>query len=234
MKISLSPQSTLHVEHFGNQRQPVVVIDNALSHPEAFVEDACAKTFSYIGAYFPGRRAYVDEEFTQTLIASTEDILEQHFDIIGERWSSECFYSMVTTPPEALLPIQRFPHYDGVEEKRIAILYYLSKHEQGGTAFYRHCSTGYETVNAERFNKFKQTLETEVRERGLPPPRYIEDGAPFFERIGAVDAAFNRMLIYRGFILHCSAIDNTSPLPDDPRRGRLTVNCFLRPEPSVN
>jgi Family of unknown function (DUF6445) len=229
LKISLSPQSTLSVETFGNERQPVLVIDDAFEDPLGLVEDACAKPFSRIGAYYPGLRATLDKGSTLMLIAAVEQVLEQHFNIVGAQWDSECFYSIVTTPPEALAPIQRFPHYDGVEEQRLAILCYLGKPDYGGTAFYRHRSTGFETVSADRFNRFKQTLEAEVRQHGLPPPRYIEDGAPLFERIGAVEARFNRMLIYRGFNLHCSIIDNAAPLPSDPREGRLTVNCFLRP-----
>jgi len=233
LKISLSPQSTLSAQSFGNERQPVIVIDDAFEDPLGLVEDACAKPFSRIGAYYPGLRAQLDKTSTLMLIASVEKMIEQHFNIAGEQWDSECFYSIVTTPPEALAPIQRFPHYDGVEENRLAILCYLGKPEQGGTAFYRHRSTGFETVSADRFNRFKQTLESEVRQHGLPPPRYIEDGAPLFERTGAVEARFNRMLIYRGFNLHCSVINNAAPLPSDPRKGRLTVNCFLKPAAAV-
>jgi Family of unknown function (DUF6445) len=231
LKLSFSPQSTLHFEYFGNERQPIAIIDNALLHPHALIEDACSKPFSRIGPYYPGLRAHTGEEFTQTLIMAVGDILAQHFNVAGECCDSECFYSVVTTPPDMLAPIQRFPHYDGVEENRIAILCYLGKPEQGGTAFYRHRSTGYETVNTERFSTFKQALEAEVREHGLPPPQYIEDGTPIFERIGVIESIFNRILIYRGFNLHCSVIDNASPLPSDPREGRLTVNCFLRPKP---
>ena len=71
----------------------------------------------------------------------------------------ETYFSIVTTPPEALAPIQRLPHVDGLEPDRIAILVYLSGAEQGGTAFYRQRSTGFETVNAARFPAFEAALK---------------------------------------------------------------------------
>ena len=36
-----------------------------------------------------------------------------------------------------LKPIQRFPHFDGVEASRLAVLLYLDQGETTGTAFYR-------------------------------------------------------------------------------------------------
>lgn len=54
--------------------------------------------------------------------------------------------------PQSLAPIQRLPHVDGLEPDRLAILVYLSGAETGGTAFYRQRATGYETVDAARFD----------------------------------------------------------------------------------
>jgi hypothetical protein len=137
----------------------------------------------------------------------------------------------VTTPPARLALIQRLPHFDGFNPEGVAILYYLGGAEQGGTSFFRHKASGFETVTEERFPAYKTTLESELRTYGTPPPRYIDDGAPLFERTRKVDAAFNRMLIYRGVMLHSGAIDNMSPLHADPARGRLTVTGFLDPAP---
>jgi hypothetical protein len=63
-----------------------------------------------------------------------------------------------------------------------------------------------------------------------PPPRdYVRGDTPQFEQIHAIEARFNRMLVYRGITLHSG---NPSPdfKPDfNPRTGRLTVNMFLLP-----
>ncbi len=229
MKITLSSQASINICSQGREQQPLIIIDNALSHPSEIVEDACTKSFTHIGAYYPGVRAAINEGVRDSFFTSIEDIINDTFNLETARWGGECFYSIVTTPPANLLPIQRLPHYDGVEENRMAALCYLCKPEQGGTSFYRHKATGFETIGANRFDPYKRILEAEVREHGLPPARYIESGAPLFDRITSIDAVFNRMLIYRGKALHCSAIDNASPLPADPTNGRLTITAFLTP-----
>lgn len=231
MEFAFSTEPKITVERLGDEEQPLAIIDNALAAPEAFVADAGERTYRPIGPYYPGLRAPLSPQFVESFCAAVAPIIDQHFPIEVERWRGACFYSLVTTPPAMLAPIQRLPHYDGVEETRIAALIYLCPAHFGGTSFYRHKSTGFETVTADRFDRYKQTLEREVRETGLPPPRYIEDGAPLFERTRAVDAAFNRMLIYRGVNLHCSAVDNTAPLPASPHEGRLTITAFLTPAP---
>lgn len=63
----------------------------------------------------------------------------------------ECFLSLTTTLPEQLVPLQRFPHVDGGDDGKIAILHYLCGVKQGGTAFYRHKSTGFETIANAKF-----------------------------------------------------------------------------------
>lgn len=229
MNIAFSSHATVNLCLHGRERQPIVVIDNALHDPSKLVEDACTKRFTRIGAYYPGVRATLDEAFKDSLIASIGGIINDAFNLKAARWEGECFYSIVTTPPASLLPIQRLPHYDGVEDNRMAVLCYLCKPEQGGTSFYRHKATEFETIGANRFDLYKRTLEAEVRKHGLPPARYIESGAPLFERFASIGAVFNRMLIYRGKTLHCSTIDNTRPLPADPKTGRLTINAFLTP-----
>jgi len=229
LTVLFSPQSALRVEKFGREQQPIAVIDDAFAQPERLIEDACARKFTPIGPYYPGVRAALDTEFTQSLCGAVQSILADHLKITRDQWAGDCFYSLVTTPPEKLQPIQRFPHFDGVEDERIAMVYYLCQPEHGGTSFYRHRATGFETVDAARFQPYRSKLEADVRETGLPPAQYIDDGAPLFDRIGKIDAAFNRMVIYRGVNLHCSAIPDISLLSADPRMGRLTINAFLAP-----
>lgn len=231
LEFSFSADRNIKIERLGEEEQPVVIIDNALGDPDAFVANAAIQTYGKIGPYYPGMRAPLPAQFNEGFCAAIAPIIAKNFSIETEHWRGECFYSLVTTPPERLAPIQRLPHYDGVEQNRMAALIYLCPEYFGGTAFYRHKSTGFETVTADRFNQFRQALEQEVREVGLPSAHYIGNGAPLFERTRLIDAALNRMLIYRGVNLHCSAIDNNAPLPADPKHGRLTITAFLMPAP---
>lgn len=143
---------------------------------------------------------------------------------MGRAW-----YSIVTHPKERLTPIQRLPHFDGFDETQLAVMIYLNQTEHGGTGFYRHLSTGFERVTEARYPAYKSALENDVQASGLPPARYIEDGAPHFEKIFESDASFNSFILYPGTSLHSGVIDNRASLPGDAKVGRLTINGFFRP-----
>ena len=229
MTFEIAGDAAVEVRRIGEEREPVVVIGGALRDPAALIDEACARVFRPIGPYYPGVRSPLRDEFAASALVAVTSVLRDHFGVSAPDWSIEGYYSMVTTPPAQLMPIQRLPHYDGVEDQRFAALLFLCDAKFGGTAFYRHCATGFETVNAERFPVFKHALEDEIRSGGLPPPAYIDEGAPYFKRIAEFQAAPNRMLIYRGKTLHCSAIRAPEHLSNDPKEGRLTVNLFLSP-----
>ncbi len=229
MRFKLSSSAVIEVRRQGIEQQPVIVIDHALDDAAALIDSAASLAFTPIGPYYPGVRALPDDEFRDDAARVIGGLVRERLNVESAAWSIDCFYSLATTPPDELAPIQRFPHYDGVEDNRIAALLFLCEPKFGGTAFYRHLATGFETVDGARFSEFKQALEAEVREKGLPPAAYIDDGAPFFAKISEFDAAPNRMLIYRGKTLHCSAIKSPELLSSHPRRGRLTVNYFLSP-----
>jgi hypothetical protein len=140
----------------------------------------------------------------------------------------ECNYSIVTTPPSALAPIQRLPHFDSTDPGRIAILHYLCQPLDGGTAFYRHRATGFETISDSRLADYSEVLQTEAGARGLPQAEYVRADTALFEQTYRVDAAFNRLVVYRGWSLHSGAIPPDLTFSPDPRKGRLTVNTFLQ------
>jgi uncharacterized protein DUF6445 len=223
----LNPQATIRVERQGDEAQPVIVIDDMLAAPERWREVAARARYGRIGPYYPGLRANVPA-------AAAAAIREELAGQIGETFGLEpvppvleTFFSIVTTPPAALAPIQRLPHFDGLEPERIAILIFLSGASQGGTAFYRQRATGFETVDAARFPAFEAALEAGVAEHGLPATAYIAGDTPLYERIARYEARPNRALIYRGHTLHCAAILPGAELPPDPLRGRLSINSFL-------
>lgn len=229
----LSPDAVIQRLQHGAEQETIVIMDTAIAAPEALVDDAAARAFHPIGPYYPGVRAALDPVLHDTIVSALSRLTATLYGVESRDWAAECYYSLVTTPPERLAPIQRLPHFDGCEEDRFAALLFLCPETFGGTSFYRHRSTGFETVGAARFAAYKNSLEADVKRFGLPHPSYIDEGAPIFERIARYDAAMNRMLIYRGKALHCSAVAAPARLSPDPRRGRLTLNVFLSPRRSA-
>ena len=223
----LNPQATIRVASQGDEAQPVIVIDDMLAAAETWRAFAARGRYGRFGTFYPGLRAVVP-------VAAAAAMRDELAGLIGETFAldpvppvAECFFSIVTTPPEALAPIQRLPHVDGLEPDRIAILIYLSGAEQGGTAFYRQRATGFETVDAGRRPAFEAALDAGIAEHGLPPAAYIAGDTPLYEQIARYEARPNRGLIYRGHALHSAAIPPGAPLPADPVRGRLSINGFL-------
>ncbi|HEX8667468.1 MAG TPA: DUF6445 family protein [Allosphingosinicella sp.] len=223
----LNPHATIHVERQGAEGQPVIVADDLLAAPERWREVAARARYGRIGPHYPGLRAPVPTAAAAAVRDELAEAIGETFGLDPVPPVLECYFSIVTTPPAALAPIQRLPHFDGLEAERIAILVYLADAGQGGTAFYRQRATGFETVDAPRFPKFEAALKVGVAEHGLPPPAYIAGDTPLYEQIAHYEARPNRALIYRGHTLHCAAIPGDADLPADPVRGRLSINAFL-------
>jgi hypothetical protein len=214
------------VDHVGNERAPVLVIENVWPDARALVDLAAQKQdYSARSLYYPGVRSNAPPQYALGIVAQLSDLIRSTFSLPGELLITDSTFSLVMTPPEKLVPFQRVPHFDSVDPNRIALLHYLS--ELGGTSFYRHRSTGRESVTAEAQEQYIRRVNEEVRSKGLPPHEYVEGDSELFERIAKYEAAFNRALIYRGNMLHSV---NVPPgfVPDpNPRTGRLTLNTFL-------
>ena len=211
---------------FGDEQEPIVVIDDFATAHEALIQTASTQNFNVPPSHYPGIRAPASAKYLEERARIIEDILRNVFDITSGASLIECNYSMVTQAPDSLKPFQRFPHFDSVERGRIAVLHYLCGPQHGGTDFYRHKASGYETLNADRLPDYDALRQSEYETdigKGYPGPHLRH-----FETIGSVSAKLNRMLIYRGRMLHSGAIPDDMTFSDNPQIGRLTLNTFLR------
>lgn len=223
----LNPAARIRIDRIGREGQPLILVDDLLAEPELWRDVAARSRYGRIGPHYPGLRAPVPPQAAAAIRDGLADLIGRIFGLDPAPPLLETYFSIVTTPPAALAPIQRLPHFDGLEPSRIAILVYLSGSDLGGTAFYRQRATGFETVDAGRFPAFEAALKAGVAGQGLPPPAYISGDTPLYERIARYEARPNRALVYRGHSLHCAAIPPGAALPEDPLRGRLSINAFL-------
>jgi hypothetical protein len=215
------------IRHQGRERRPLIAIDDFWPDPDALREDAASLRMTAIGPHYPGVRAEVPPRLAETMRRRIAPLLAEHFGLDPAPAVSEAYYSLVTTAPADLAPIQRLPHFDGVESRRIAVLLFLGHGEQGGTAFYRQRATGFESVDAARLDRFRTELERDVQAHGMPDAEYIAGDTPLYECIAVQPARFNRALIYAGNTLHCAYLPPEVVLNADPLAGRLTLNLFL-------
>lgn len=218
---------TVNVHRIGDEAQPLVVIDDFAPDPDALRIAAQTARFGPAAQHYPGLRAPLPE----TYLADQEPLIASIIrDVFGHRNSFEVInasFSMVTRTPAALTVKQRLPHCDSFAIERIALVHYLSPHHSDGTAFYRHRSSGFETIDETRAPAYFHRLNAELADGGAPPLSYVANDTPLFERTMLVEARYNRALIYRSYLLHSGAIRPGATLSTNPATGRLTVTAFL-------
>lgn len=224
-RFSLASRPRLTVMRVGIEKEPVVQIDGMIADPQALVALAGSvpfePVFSSSGGY-PGLRAAAPRDYVQTIVRALIEPIAKAFDLGPIRpVSADCAFSLVTLPPDRLVPTQRAPHVDTTDPWQFAILHYLCDASFGGTGFYRHRATGFETLSEDRSPAYSSAR----RDEGYAPG-YVEDGAPWFERIAEVSADYNRLIVYRSRLLHSGRILAPERLSPDPQSGRLTANIF--------
>lgn len=219
------------VHALGHEAQPLVVVDNVIDDPEALIAlaEADPPFVAQPTDYYPGIRKTISNRYPDRLLQKIEPILREVFDLPDQlepqvRLSA---FSLTTTPPHQLRPIQCVPHIDNHAAHQFAVVHYLCDEKFGGTSFYRHRSTGYETVTSDRLEHYFKVLKQEVMADDTAGRDYINGNTRLFERIARIQVRFNRALIYRSCSLHSGDIFAAAGLSPDPRQGRLTLNSFI-------
>jgi hypothetical protein len=229
-RLRLHPSFRHETVPVGATRAPVLVVDDFLAEPQVLI-DYAATDVSFAAdddTFDPGIRAVMPQIYTFALRAFLGNIIADAFSLGGRQVVKELsHFSLVTTRPERLQPLQRLPHFDNTDPLQLAVLHYLSPIAQGGTSFYRHRASGFESMQADRLAVYSALLDAEVASAGLPAPAYIHGDTPMFERLASFDGAFNRLLIYRSDSLHSADVAGDFRFDTEPRTGRLTANTFF-------
>jgi hypothetical protein len=223
-------QCRITLTHVGVERSPVLIVDDFLSQPDLLVEFAATDSaFDGVSdTFYPGIRAAAPPIYCFAVRAFLGEAIATAFELGAQSLTRElAHFSLVTRQPSNLHPLQRMPHTDGFDPSQLAVLHYLCGPEHGGTSFYRHRRTGYEVVDEPRRKAYQREVAAEFDVRGPPPAGYICGDDPSYVRIASVEAAYNRVVVYRSVNLHSGDIRPGFHFSDDPRRGRLTVNTFF-------
>jgi hypothetical protein len=210
---------------------PCVVLDDVLSDPERLRRWAGMRSFGApMGYPYPGVVLEAPPDLTQRVA----DHFAQHVrGRLGARRTLGLTVrmSLITTPPQALAPVQWQCHRDRLAVDRSSILFaasvlYLFRDPAlGGTSFYRP-RIGAAEVERLVADSAAMDAATFGARYGLEPG-YMSGSNAYFERVAQVPAAWNRMIAYDGSLFHSADVDPSSGLSADPTRGRLTLNSFV-------
>lgn len=215
----------------GDERTPVVVIDDPILEPDALIRHACDQArFSSDNQWaYPGIRTSLPDEYAQVLVPELIGVIrhvygtppDYEFQLVHQ------LFSLITRRPEELELLQRVPHFDSKIPHYFATVHYLNPGPHAGTGFFRHRPTRFERIVEDRFPRYAQAAEAYTRAHGMPARRYINASDDHFELIAEVDYKPNRLVMYPGNLLHSGLIEPDRDISADPATGRLTANLFL-------
>lgn len=228
MTFDLNPRPTASLIHAGHEGEPVLQVEGLMLDPQVLIDYAAVGSpftpgYGPKGGY-PGIRAPAPLPYVEAVARGLDPLVREAFGLHGVALAhADCNLSLVTLTPEQLVPPQRVPHVDTTYPLQFAFLHYLCPPELGGTALYRHRATGFEAITPERLPRYEALRAAEAE----APSGYIIGDTDHFEQTAALDAAFNRLIVYRSCVLHSGRIPAGAALSPDPRKGRLTANIFL-------
>ena len=224
----LHPNFHYRVDYIGNEKTPVLVIDNFLHEAEVLLGFAVKFGDFHDGTdYYPGIQSKVPDFYSEALQTYLREIICQTFNITPENIShSQSMYSLVLTPPSRLALPQSRPHTDTITKHKLACVHYLCTPDKGGTSLYRHKASGFEQLSPERMNIYAEHLAKEEQDASWHK-KYINGSNQYYEEIGRYEANFNRLIMYPGDVLHSASIPENFQFRPNPIVGRLTLNSFI-------
>ncbi|MFC6632634.1 DUF6445 family protein [Microbulbifer taiwanensis] len=223
----------MQIIEMGEERNRVIVLDDFLEYPKVLVDFARRAEFTpYPIAVerkgYPGVRAAAPPNYGELVRSRVDSIVRSQFQISAqdELKTYQEALNLISVPEERLGPLQRIPHFDASDPQFFAVLLYLCDDSHGGTGFYRHNSTGFESITPERCDRYLDCCFEELNSNRRPK-KYFSESDDLFTKVGFVSARFNRLVIYRGGMLHSANISGNHSISRSPDSGRLTANVFI-------
>lgn len=224
---ALSPAIQVRRVFTGDEQNPLMIVDNVLDQPGRMIDAARSTTF-YEPEHtnYPGLNAPLPLSYCQTVVSSLRGPIEAAFGLSrSEHLKYFGFFAVATLDAAQATPVQKIPHHDSPDPHRLALIHYFCGESYGGTGFFRHKRTGYESIDSAREETYVPLARKELAD--------VEGTATFagpnmanYDLIGQVDAVFNRLIVYRSHVLH-SALLGATGASADPASGRLTANGFI-------
>jgi len=228
---AFNPNASVSSARIGKCPIAVTVADNVLLRPQQLAEFGLGLTFVEDDSnLYPGVRARVPAEFSRPFHAWLTHTLRCTGVLEASSYVHEdaSFFSIVNKNRANLLPLQRIPHYDSADPRVFAAVIYLFDRANSGTSFYRHRTTGYETIGDDNKDNYKIALNRNMKNLGPPAREYTNGSNALFERTHSVDSAFNRIVIYSGNVLHAADIDGSLFTGNDNSQWRLTISSLIK------
>jgi hypothetical protein len=209
------------------------VLDHALLDPERLLEFAVAEQARFqqaaLNAY-PGSEMPMPAAFS----AGLEQVFNSRVrSLLGGRRTLRTIsrLSMITTAPADLEPRQRICRRDRawIEPAyalAASVLYLFHDPVLGGTGFYRPLRSDQEIAQLERDSSALDRAAFDASHPEIAQD-FMRESNAWFQRLGGVAAAWNRMVFYDARLFHNEEVGPPARMMADPSQGRLTLNGFF-------
>jgi hypothetical protein len=219
--MELNQYAQVRVEQLGGL-VPVLFIDDFYVDPDAVRAEALAGRFDQAGALYPGRHAKLGGDGGQAVCAHLCRILA----LLGaqgfapeDAWTD---FSILTVKAKDLLMVQKHPHVDPVA---MAGVLYLTPGNSQGTCLFRNRVHGRHALVTEEDYQAHQKF---IADYGIShePANYEVEDSPVWERIGRIEAKYNRLVCYPGNVFHSIDLTDVGEVLDMDHV-RLTQRFFF-------
>lgn len=229
--LTLNSNIQLHYERIGEEKTPIIIIDDYLNDPQILVTLAKQQTNFKTDDHtqYPGLRTPLPKH---CVVDYLKPLMQGFYKVFNIKNSlaphpKDNTFSLITTPAEQLCAIQTLPHFDTNSPNLIAIIHYLGEGDHGGTGFFRHKKTGFETISTARrhayLNHVEEFLNQHPNKRTYCSAKHSE-----FECYKQIPYKKNRLIIFPGYLLHSSLVNTQTDISVCPQTGRLTANMFVQ------
>ena len=229
---SLNKQASLTKLTIGGEKTPLLVIDNFSNSVADLIEFAGdGSSFQKDkNNFYPGKRKLMAEEYGEQICQQYLPIFHSFFACRQTSTAKTVLtaLALADTQEKHLRPMQMLPHIDTPQNNQFAVVHYLCTEEHGGTSFYRHKESGFETITQTRLYSYaSQVKEEAIANQIHKNPCYMSGSTNMFEQIYSVPARINRAIIYPSNLLHSGDINTALGLSSEPAKGRLTIGSFI-------
>ncbi len=229
---ALDGHASLTKLSFGRENTPLLIIDNFAKNYHELIEEAGDGSLFVADTknFYPGKRKLTKASYAEQICSHYLSLFTDYFGFKHKNSARSIIsaFAISDQKPEQLRPMQMLPHFDTTQSNQLAVVHYLCDAEHGGTSFYRHRSSDFEVITAERLVDYGRQLKKEAMANQIHlNPCYMKGSNNMFEKIYSVEAKMNRAIVYPSNVLHSGNINPAMGLSLNPEKGRLTIGSFI-------
>ena len=219
--LRLNPECVVCVSYIGKEQTPVLVVDKFWQTSELLGDLVAA---GMEGSCYDALQKRVSAVFARQLAL----LLQQHLGVAAVRLvPDELRLAMASDSAGEQLPLAQ----SGVGG-RYQLISFMSRNQRDGVGFYRHRSTGFETIGQPQQARYSQALRVPRIARRHSSAGVDQGSNELFESTHYIPAWDNRAVIFPANVLHSTASSNQRQpaTATDDFTLMATLEVAVRPE----